>query len=71
MRSYNSSVCSYLLLPHAVLLGERNNTYWFPNSDATNKKPVFNTDIAADTGTVSKYFRQISVTWKESAILEE
>lgn len=37
-------------------------TYWFPNSDATNKNPVFKTHIAEATGTVSKYFNLISVT---------
>lgn len=37
-------------------------TYWLPNSDATNKNPVFKTHIAEATGTVSKYFSLISVT---------
>lgn len=37
-------------------------TYWFPNSDATNRKPVFRTHMAVATGIVSKYFSLISVT---------
>lgn len=41
-------------------------TYWFPNSEATNKNPVFNTHKEAATGTVSKYFNLISVTTSSS-----
>jgi len=37
-------------------------TYWFPNSEETNKKPVFKTHMAVATGMVSKYFILISVT---------
>jgi len=40
-------------------------THWFPNSDATKRNPVFSTHMAAATGTVSKYFSRISVTWKQ------
>ena len=40
-------------------------TYWLPNSDAMKRKPVRRTHMAAATGTVSKYFNRISVTWKE------
>ena len=38
-------------------------THWFPNSDATKRKPVLSTHMAAATGTVSKYLSRISVTW--------
>lgn len=37
-------------------------THWFPNSDATKRKPVLSTHMAAATGTVSKYLSRISVT---------
>lgn len=37
-------------------------THWFPNSEDTNKKPVFRTHMAVATGIVSKYFSLISVT---------
>ena len=40
------------------------DTYWFPNSDDTNRKPVFRTHMAVATGIVSKYFSRISVTLK-------
>jgi len=43
-------------------------THWFPNSEETNKNPVFSTHIAAATGTVSKYFRRISVTYKQKVL---
>lgn len=39
-------------------------TYWFPNSEATKRKPVFRTHMAAATGIVSKYFSLISVTYE-------
>lgn len=45
--------------------GEQRITHWFPNSDATKRKPVLSTHIAAATGTVSKYLSRISVTWNE------
>lgn len=38
-------------------------TYWLPNSEDTNKKPVFSTHMDVATGMVSKYFILISVTW--------
>jgi hypothetical protein len=41
-------------------------TYWLPNSDATNRNPVFITHMADATGTVSKYFSFISVTMSSS-----
>jgi len=40
-------------------------THWLPNSEATNKNPVFSTHIADATGTVSKYFKRISVTCQD------
>lgn len=43
-------------------IGVKLFTYWFPNSDATKRNPVFSTHMAAATGTVSKYFSRISVT---------
>jgi len=44
-------------------------THWLPNSEATNKNPVFSTHIADATGTVSKYFKRISVTCPHCAKL--
>lgn len=41
----------------------KRTTHWFPNSDATKRKPVLSTHMAAATGTVSKYLSRISVTW--------
>lgn len=41
-------------------------TYWFPNSDATNRNPVLSTQREVATGTVSKYFNLISVTTSSS-----
>ena len=38
-------------------------THWFPNSAAMKRKPDFRTHMLEATGTVSKYFRRISVTW--------
>lgn len=40
-------------------------THWFPNSAATKRNPDFSTHILAATGTVSKYFRRISVTCRQ------
>lgn len=45
-----------------ILSKVRQMTYWFPNSEDTNKKPVFRTHMAVATGIVSKYFSLISVT---------
>lgn len=42
---------------------EHSLPYWLPNSEATKRKPVFSTHMAAATGTVSKYLSRISVTW--------
>lgn len=44
------------------LVNKSQLTYWFPNSEDTNKKPVFRTHMAVATGMVSKYFSRISVT---------
>lgn len=44
---------------------QKRHTHWFPNSEATNKKPVFRTHMAVATGMVSKYFSRISVTFEE------
>ena len=41
-------------------------TYWLPNSDATNRKPVLRTHILEATGTVSKYFSLTSFTISSS-----
>ena len=38
-------------------------THWFPNSAAMKRKPDLRTHMLEATGTVSKYFRRISVTW--------
>lgn len=38
-------------------------TYWFPNSDDMKRNPDFSTHMLAATGTVSKYFSMISVTY--------
>lgn len=46
-----------------VKWGNKRITHWFPNSDATKRKPVLSTHMAAATGTVSKYLSRISVTW--------
>lgn len=46
-----------------VKWGNKWITHWFPNSDATKRKPVLSTHMAAATGTVSKYLSRISVTW--------
>ena len=43
-------------------------TYWFPNSEAVKRKPVLSTHMAVETGTVSKYFKRISVTWNQPNI---
>ena len=40
-----------------------NLTHWFPNSEAQKRKPVLSTHIELATGTVSKYFILISVTY--------
>lgn len=45
---------------------QNRHTHWFPNSEATNKKPVFRTHMAVATGMVSKYFSRISVTLEEN-----
>ena len=41
-------------------------THWFPNSAAMKRKPDLRTHILEATGTVSKYFRRISVTYNTS-----
>ena len=38
-------------------------TDWFPASEATKRQPLLSTQMDEATGTVSKYFSRISVTW--------
>ena len=49
---------------------KQKSTYWLPNSDATKRNPVFKTHILLATGTVSKYFNRISVTYENEKNLE-
>lgn len=66
-----SSLALKLHLPPTIVIitrvnrGNKMTTHWFPNSDATKRKPVLSTHMAAATGTVSKYLSRISVTWSE------